>query len=563
MGSGPHRDLPFRRFRFSLPRCNKVRTMLPDIHDLDALRTAFRWAIPARYNMGVDACDRWAIADPQRTAIIDARASEPRTISYVSLRARSNRLANALAAQGVRAGDRVAILLPQSPETAIAHIAAYKLGAIALPLAILFGVDALGYRLADAGARAVITNAAGLKTLRGVETPLPDLAVVISVDGAEGDALGLDALMAASGEHFTPADTGPDDPAVLIYTSGTTGPPKGALHGHRVLLGHAPGLQFTHDFLPQPGDLSWTPADWAWAGGLFNMLLPSLKFGVPVVAGPFARFDPEAAFELMARTGVRNAFIPPTALKMLRTVENPRERHALALRSIGSAGESLGAETYDWARRAFGLTVNEFYGQTECNYVLGSNAAMGVTRAGAIGKPLPGHEVAIIRPDGTVCEAGELGQIAIRAPDPVMFLCYWNQPEATAAKFRDGWMLTGDEGIRDGDGYVRFVGRDDDVITSAGYRIGPGEIEDCLIRHPAVALAAVVGVPDPLRTEVIKAFIQLKDGHAASEALAAEIRAFVRTRLSAHEYPREIAFVDKLPMTTTGKVIRRALRERA
>jgi len=280
-----------------------------------------------------------------------------------------------------------------------------------------------------------------------------------------------------------------------------------------------------------------------------------------VVAQKFDKFDPEQAFAVMAKMGVRNAFIPPTALRMLRSV--PRPHANVRLRSVGSGGEALGAETYEWGKSALGIAINEFYGQTECNLVLASCAAIDVSRPGAIGKPVPGHRVAVIRPDGSPCAAGELGQIAIKRPDPVMFLQYWGKPDATREKFIGEWMTTGDQGITDADGYVQFVGRDDDVITSSGYRIGPTEVEDCLIRHPAVALAAVVGKPDALRTEIVKAFIVLKSGHAPSEALAADIQGFVKTRLSAHEYPREVAFIDEMPMTTTGKVIRRLLRQRA
>jgi acetyl-CoA synthetase len=330
-----------------------------------------------------------------------------------------------------------------------------------------------------------------------------------------------------------------------------------------VLLGHLPGVEMPHEFLPQPGDRLWTPADWAWAGGLLNILLPGLHFGVPVVAKKTEKFDPEEAFRLMAAMGVRNTFVPPTALRILRTVANPRGRFDLNLRTVASGGEALGAETFAWGREALGLSINEFYGQTECNLVLSSCAAMGVAKPGVIGKPVPGHAVAIIRDDGTPTQPGEMGQIAVKRPDPVMFLGYWNNPSATEAKFISDWMTTGDQGFSDPEGYVQFVGRDDDVITSAGYRIGPGEIEDCLIRHPAVALAAAVGKPDAVRTEIVKAFVVLKPGFPPGDALAAEIQHFVRDRLSAHEYPREIAFRDSLPLTTTGKVIRRLLRSEA
>jgi len=538
-------------------------TFLPDIRDYDRLYRAFRWQIPARYNIGVAVCDQWAAREPDRLAIVHAkRDGRHEEISYGWLRDTSNRLANALRSHGIGRGDRVAILLPQMPEVAAIHIAIYKLAAIALPLATLFGVEAIKYRLQNSGAKALITNAPCLAKLAEVRADLP-LELIVTTDAAGDGALRFAETLARASSAFTPEDTAADDPATMIYTSGTTGPPKGALHAHRVLLGHIPGIQLPHDFFPQPGDRFWTPADWAWAGGLLDCLLPSLMFGVPVVARRLEKFDPEEAFALMARMGVRNAFIPPTALRMLRSAQSPQGRHDVRLRTVGSGGEALGAETLEWGKSALGLSINEFYGQTECNLVLSACAMIGVSRPGAIGKPVPGHEVAVIRPDGSRAAPGELGQIAVKRPDPVMFLEYWGRADATADKFVGDWMTTGDQGRLDEDGYFHFVGRDDDVITSAGYRIGPGEIEDCLISHPAVALAAVVGKPDPVRTEIVKAFIVLKSDRAPSDALAAEIQAFVRTRLSAHEYPREVAFIDAMPMTTTGKVIRRLLRQRA
>jgi acetyl-CoA synthetase len=535
--------------------------VLPQIRDYQKLYAAFRWQIPAQYNIGIDACDKWALKEPDRIALVVKQQKGFETVSYGRLMEDSSRLANALRANGIGQGDRVAIILPQTPETAISHFAAYKLGAIALPLAALFGVEALVYRLENSGARAAITNAAGLAKLYEIRDKLPELRIVLSVDGTAEQALGFHETLARASSSFTPIDTSPDDPALMIYTSGTTGPPKGALHAHRVLLGHLPGVELPHEFMPQPGDRMWTPADWAWAGGLLDVLLPALSLGVPVVAKKFDKFDPQEAFALMADAEIRNAFIPPTALRMLRSAGRPRQK--LSLRTVGSGGESLGEETYAWGRDSLGLTINEFYGQTECNLVLSSCAAIGISKPGAIGKPVPGHTVAVIREDGTECRPGELGQIAVKRPNPVMFLEYWGGPEATQKKFIDDWMVTGDQGTFDEEGYVRFVGRDDDVITSAGYRIGPGEIEDCLIRHPAVALAAAVGKPDPLRTEIVKAFITLKPGFEPTNALATEIQDFVRTKLSAHEYPREVAFIDSMPMTTTGKVIRRLLREQA
>lgn len=536
--------------------------MLPKASTFAELTRNFRWQIPAQYNIGADISDKWAARKPSRTAIVhvhpDGRSDN---YSFDWLRENSNRLANALRAHGVARGDRVAVYLPQSPEVVSTHAAIYKLGAVALPIAIVFGPDALSYRLQNSGAKAIVTNAAGAAKVAEIRGEAPGLKLVVSVDGAENGVEDFRTLIEKASADFSAVATTPDDPGLMIYTSGTTGQPKGALHGHRVVLGHLPGVELPHDFFPQPGDLFWTPADWAWAGGLLDVLLPSLHHGVPVVSRKFDKFDPDEAYALMAKQGIRNVFIPPTALRMLRSAQSPRGRHDVKLRTLGSGGESLGAETYEWGKETFGLVINEFYGQTECNLVLSSCAMLGVSKPGAIGKAVPGHEVAVIREDGNVCEPEELGQIAVKRPNPVMFLEYWQREQATKEKFIGDWMLTGDQGVQDAEGYFHFVGRDDDVITSAGYRIGPGEIEDCLIRHPAVALAAVVGKPDALRTEIVKAFVQLKPGFAANEQLASEIQNFVRTKLAAHEYPREVAFVKAMPMTTTGKVIRRLLRE--
>jgi acetyl-CoA synthetase len=528
-----------------------------------ALRRDFRWTIPDRFNIGVAVADRWAGEDAGRLALLEwRRDGDFAATTYGELKDSSDRFAAALTQAGVRAGDRVAILLPQSAATVTAHLAAYKIGAVALPLASLFGVEALEHRLVDAGARALVTNEAGMARVAPIRSRLPELSTLFCTDGAGEGALDFHREIHHAKPGFRAVESGPDDPALMIYTSGTTGAPKGALHGHRVLLGHIPGVQYSHEFTPRKGDRFWTPADWAWAGGLLNALLPSLYLGVPVVFRASEKFDPEEAFALMAKADVRNAFVPPTALRMMRAVQRPKARHGFDLRTVASAGEALGVETFEWAREALGLVVNEIYGQTECNLVLGSCAALGVSRAGAIGKPVPGHDAAVIREDGSRCGPEEIGQIAVRRPDPVMFLRYWSQPEATEKKFLGDWMTTGDQGIMDADGYVRFLGRDDDVITSSGYRIGPGEIEDCLLRHPAIALAAAVGKPDALRTEIVKAFVVLKPGVPESEALKADIAAHVRARLAAHEYPREVAFVKSLPMTTTGKIVRRELRDR-
>jgi len=430
-----------------------------------------------------------------------------------------------------------------------------------VPLFALFGEEALEYRLRDSAARVVITNASGAAKLAAIRERLPALQTIFSIDGALSGTIDLHQALAHSSNDLTPLQTSADDPALIIYTSGTTGQPKGALHAHRVLLGHLPGVEMSHNLFPQSADRIWTPADWAWIGGLLDVLLPAWHHGVAVVAHRFEKFSGEAAFQLLQDHGVRNTFLPPTALKMMRTVRDPQQRWRYQLRSVASGGESLGAELLDWGRQTFGLTINEFYGQTECNMTISSCAAVMDGRPGAIGRAAPGHEVAIVDAQGQRVAVGDEGNIAVLHPDPVMFLRYWNNPQATADKYVGHWLLTGDTGRMDEDGYIRFVGRDDDVITSAGYRIGPGEIEDNILQHAAVRMVAVVGAPDALRTEIVVAVIVLNDGHEGTDALKREIQEHVKVRLAAHEYPRELFFVDELPMTTTGKVIRRTLRE--
>ena len=536
-----------------------MRLITEPTASFDDVRKRFRWRIPARYNIGVDICDRHAARGDRIALYTESAQGAEHHYTFAELRSLSDRFANALTALGVRRGDRVGIVLTQRVETAVAHIAVYKLGAIALPLSILFGPDALAFRLADSGARVLITDAPRRELVESLLPELDDLEHVVPCDGEAG---GFWDLVAGASAAFRPADTGPDDPALLIYTSGTTGPPKGALNAHRCLLGNLPGFELSQNFFPREGDLMWTPADWAWTGGLLDALAPSLRYGVPVLGCDSGRFDPERAFALIGKYRVRNGFIPPTALKLMMQVPEAAIPSSLSLRSIMSAGEQVGAEVVHWAKEALGVEVNEMWGQTECNYLAGNCSAILPLRPGSMGKAYPGHRVEVIDESGNPASDGATGELAARRGDPVMFLGYWRQDAATEAKFTGDWFRTGDLAYRDSDAYFWFVGRKDDVISSAGHRVGPGDVEDSLLKHPAVRQAAVIGVPDPLRGQRIKAFIVLASGQHGSDALAEEIRQSVRTRLSAYEYPREIEFIDDLPMTTTGKVRRIALRER-
>ena len=536
----------------------------------------FRWEMPQRFNIATAICDRHAEAVPTATALIyETSDGEVESWSFRRLQQAANRFANALEALGVVRGSIVGIHLPQCPESVMAHIAVQKLGAIALPLFNLFGPDALQFRLTDSAARVLVTTAAAFERIEDAVRGVDTLAHVVVVatggisppprgEGGGGVSIhAFPALLAAGSDRCPTADTGPDDPAILMYTSGTTGNPKGVLHGGRVVIGHLPGVMVPQDFFPQAGDRYWTPADWAWAGGLLDVLLPSLYHGVPVVGSARAKFDPEWAFAFMARHGIRNVFMPPTALRLMRQVESPRERHAYDLRSLGSGGETLGADLIEWGRETFGLTINEFYGQTEVNVVVGNSAPLFPVRPGSMGRAIPGHIVEVVDEAGEVLPPGTPGIVAVKRPDPVMFLEYWKKPEATAEKFRGDWCLLGDIAVKDVDGYFWFQGRDDDIINSAGYRIGPSEVEECLMKHPAVVHAGVIGVPDELRGEAVAAFVVVKHGVTTGDHLAREIQAFVKQRLAAHEYPRRITFIDELPTTITGKVRRVDLRAMA
>jgi acetyl-CoA synthetase len=534
----------------------------------DELYQGFRWQVPEHYNIAQACCGRWA-ADRARCALYwEDESGAQAAYSFWDIQLAANRLSNALAGLGVARGERVAILLPQRPETAIAYMAIFQMGAVALPLSHLFGPDALEYRLGHAGATVAIVEPSTIANLLAVRQRLPGLRHVIGAGGArEAGVQSWEDLLQRASSSFAPIKTNADDPALIIYTSGTTGPPKGALKAHRVMLGNVPGFVHSHDFFPQPGDVFWSPADWAWTGGLMDALLPSWLFGVPIL-GYRGRFDAEKAFHLLEKYGIRNSFLFPTALKlMMKAVPEPKRKYDISLRSIMSAGESVGATLIEWAREALGVTVNEMFGQTEINYVVGNCQAGWPVKPGSIGRPYPGHRVAVIDEQGNELPRGELGEIAVHRyfgdqRDPVFFLEYWNNPQATREKFVGDWGCTGDQGRMDADGYLWYQGRSDDLIKSSGYRIGPAEIESCLVQHPAVANAAVIGKPDATRGAIVKAFVVLQPGYSPGASLVEEIQNHVRARLAPYEYPREIEFIDVLPMTTTGKVQRKELRKK-
>jgi acetyl-CoA synthetase len=543
------------------------------------LYTNFRWHVPEYFNIGWECCGRWA-EDRARFALYyeeegDGSTGRVEKFTYWDLQQEANRLSNALREMGVRRGDRVAIVLPQRPETIVAHIAIYQMGAVAMPLSILFGPDALEYRLHDSAAAAILIDGNFIANLTPVRGNCPLLRHVIVVGSkaapdVHDNTHGYAQVLARQSRDFAPAKTLAEDPALLIYTSGTTGPPKGALKPHRVLIGNLSGFVASQNLFPKPADVFWSPADWAWTGGLMDALLPTLYFGQPIVANMAKtreRFDPHKAYGLMERYGVTNTFIFPTALKMMmKALDQPRETYDLKLRAIMSAGESVGETVFNWAQRELGVTINEMCGQTEINYVVGNSCEKWPAKPGSIGRPYPGHRVAVIDADGREVKPGTPGEMAVNRydmhgdPDPVFFLGYWRNDAATRNKYSGDWCRTGDEAVMDEEGYLWYQGRADDMFKSAGYRIGPSEVENCLVKHTAVANCAVVPKPDEDRGAIVKAYVVLIEGMQPSSDLVSSLQEFVRGKLAPYEYPKEIEFVDGLPMTTTGKVQRRVLR---
>lgn len=581
------------------------------------LHGQFRWLVPDSFNIAEVCLRRWAQAPDatKRVAVYaDGAGVRPQFHTYAELQHQANRLSGALASLRVGRGDRVAIVMPQRFETAVAYMAVLQMGAVAVPLSQLFGPEALEYRLKDSDAAVAICDSSAIMNILEVRGTCEALRHVIGVgDGADAMAdLDYAAILAEQPPEHVPVATRADDPAVLIYTSGTTGNPKGALIPHRALIGNLSGFVCSQNWFgfdpgvsakspspargragvgastagarPSAGDQNtsvfWSPADWAWTGGLMDALLPTLYFGRPIVAYN-GRFSPQVAFELMQKYDVTHTFLFPTALKaMMKAFPQPRKFFKLKLQAIMSAGEAVGDAVFGYCQNELGVTVNEMFGQTEVNYIVGNCHLFWPAKPGSMGKGYPGHRVAVIDEDGRECPVGVAGDVALNRfdvhgePDPIFFLGYWKNEDATRAKFTGDWCRTGDLAVRDADGYLWYQGRADDMFKAAGYRIGPGEIENCLVKHPAVANAAVVPKPDAERGAVVKAYVVLTPDAMAERGdeplsrnewetrLMIDLQRHVKGKLAPYEYPKEIEFIDALPMTTTGKLQRRVLRLR-
>jgi acetyl-CoA synthetase len=583
----------------------------------DSIYRNFRWHVPEQFNIAHMCCHRWAQQESTSKKVA-ARAHDTAakttkdhaTLSYGDLAQQANQLSHVLERLGVVRGDRVAIVMPQRFETAVAYMAVLQMGAVAMPLSMLFGPEALEYRLQDSEATVAICDESSIASVVAIRKKCKKLRSVVGVgDAAEQAEIDYAFESALMPPAYPLVHTKADEGAVLIYTSGTTGPPKGALIPHRALLGNLTGFVSSQNWFgfdaahnAASDAVFWSPADWAWTGGLMDALLPTLYFGQEIIAFN-GRFSPEVAFEILQQHKVSHTFLFPTALKaMMKAFPQAGTQFKLKLQACMSAGEAVGDAVFAYCQQELGVTVNEMFGQTEINYVVGNCAmestALGQRRAAhatanvglgwpakpnSMGRAYPGHQVAVIDDAGQVCPTGVVGDVAVNRYDihgdldPVFFLGYWKNAAATKKKYTLDWCRTGDLATQDADGYLWYQGRSDDVFKAAGYRIGPSEVENCLVKHPSVANAAVVPKPDKERGAVVKAYIVLTPDLIAARAivqrsgdpksigsydekLSQSIQRHVKGQLAPYEYPKEIEFVEQLPMTTTGKLQRRVLR---
>jgi len=528
------------------------RTQRPGTYE--EMTSGFAWEVPASYNLAADALDKHEPERPAMRYVSDDGRDEHWT--FGDMRRLTDRTANALRGLGVQRGDRVAVMAPASPEIAAAFLATYKCEAILLSMSVLYGDESIVYRLNDSQAKVLVTSAAHRDRVAALLDQAPTVEHLVVVGGAGRES--FEELTRAASDHFETPPTDPDTPAQLYYTSGTTGLAKGILHAHRYLLGHEE-FQFCHDV--QVGELFHSTGEWAWIAGIVPGLLGPWRFGVQtLVHGRKGGFDPGKALRLIADHGVGNLFTTPTAIRAMMGVEEAKGL-GFRVRLACSAGEPLNPEAIAWWNRTVGCPVLDFYGLSE-SYPLCGNYPTVEVRPGSMGLPLPGWEVALLDEDEQPVPQGQPGEICLRArSNPHYPLGYWNRPEDSEEVFGGDWFHTKDTALNDADGYVWYQGRADDVIISAGYRIGPFEVESTLLEHPAVAESAAVASPDPRRGHVVKAFVRLAPGHEPGEELAAELRRHVRERLSAYAYPRKVEFVDDLPKTLTGKIRRSELRK--
>jgi acetyl-CoA synthetase len=556
----------------------------PNLADYDEVRTAFSWdaarrdldGLPAGRGLNIahEAVDRHAAGPAAGRLAIRwlGKDGTVRDYRYADLRRLSNRFANVLRRLGVNPGDRVFLLAGRIPELPIALLGALKQRTICAPLFSAFGPEPIRARLEIGQARVLVTtHALYERKVAALRDRLPLLEHVILVGDATASSASRgtrswERLMEEAGDDFIIEPTAPEDPALLHFTSGTTGTPKGAIHVHDAVVAHHATGRLALDLRPE--DVYWCTADPGWVTGTSYGIVAPLSLGVTSVVDE-ADFDLDRWCSILADQRVTVWYTAPTAIRMMMKAGTAAvRRHAYpALRFLASVGEPLNPNAVRWGTEAFDRPFHDNWWQTETGAIMIANFPGTEIRPGSMGRPVPGIEAAIVRRNeaggvDVVREPGEEGEIALRPGWPSMFRGYWNEPERYAKCFADGFYLTGDLARRDAEGYFWFVGRADDVIKTSGHLVGPFEVESVLLAHPAVAEAGVIGKPDPVALEVVKAFVSLKDGYAPDEALRRELLGFARSRLGAVVAPKEIAFLSSLPRTRSGKIMRRLLKAR-
>lgn len=530
----------------------------------EELYQAFDWEIPDRFNIANYACERWATGGADIALLAERAGGASESYTYDEIDMYANMLANRLEEQGIEREDRIAITGLQTPETLISLFATWKMGCVAVPVSALLGPDGLEYRLSNCDVRVFIAAEPAASYAVDITENVDSVESIILMDGST-NRVGVDFwdTLDSASTRFNTVETAPDDSAAIIYTSGTTGNPKGVVHAHQALLGQLPGFIVKH-LNAELGDEEtiWALPEWSWIGN-FNFILPSLFYGKSVVGYEYTNLDPRRVLGLIERHGVTFAAFVPTAIRMMMDIDDVDDFDLSSVRVMGIGGETVGEDVLDWVEAAFAdPVINVGYGQTECILPIGQCDKYGKNRDGSIGVALPGHTVKIVDPQTAepIDKCGEIGEIAVKYErDPMCFKEYWEDPEGISQKVKNGWLLTEDLGSRDEDGYFWFESRKDNVIISSGYRIGPEEVEENLMTHDAVSLAAVIGVPDEIRGEIPKAYIELSEGYAPGGNLKSEIQRHVKERLAKYEYPREISFLEQLPQTTSNKVNRSQL----
>ena len=523
--------------------------------DYDEAYADFEWDIPDTYNAAESVCDQWADAEGDDAVALhyeDTDGSREQ-FTFGDVQCRANRFANVLKDHGVEPGTRVGVSLPQRPETLIAYVGIWKVGATIVPLSVLFGDEGLQYRLDHANVEVLVLDDQIAETYATIEDNLQKVETVLTLDDPPtvGDIRWEDVVPRASAE-FETRRTSHNQEAFILYTSGTTGDPKGVRLPHQYIIGCVPGWELVNEFSDRDA-VHYSPASWSWNGGMIATVMMAWYHGQAVV-GYNGQFDPAKVYDIFERFDVTNSMLTPTMIRMMRDTDDECGHYP---DTIVCGGEDVTTDIYQYVDEVWGGVVNNVYGQTEALFLVVTNSRLMGTNVGATGKPAPGHLIEIIDPEtGERRPVGEVGQIAVAQPDPVMMLEYWNDIKHTRSSFVDGWMKTGDAGVWSDDDWITYVARTDDVIITSGYRVSPLEIEDCLQQLPEVNDSAVIGIDHETRGTVLKAFIKLAAGTETGDELRNRIQTHVQNRLAAYKYPRKIEFVDALPTTVTGKIQR-------